>query len=96
MFAHNGRMQAPIQVGFWVGDKVFEAPRDRTPDTVDNTEHFIAVLHRINNYAQGDEVIDLIKAFTRQHFAIDTVKMFGTPLHLRPYIDCSEMIAEGK
>ena len=81
---HDRRMQRLIAVRLRHGDVVLKPPRDGLPHRVDDAEHTVAVLDRIDEHAHGGEVIDLtdvlVVAF---HLFVDAVKMLRTAADLR-------------
>ena len=57
---HTG-MQRLVEVGAGNGDEVLDATRNRMPLVVDHTQGRIAVLHRIRNDANRQQVVHLIE-----------------------------------
>ena len=56
--AENGRVQGLVAIQFRCGDKVLDATILRPPQGMDMAERQVAVLNRVNQDAEGDEVMD--------------------------------------
>ena len=50
---------------------------------MDNTEHIIAIVDGIDDYAQGEHVVNFVKALTlNEHLAINAVDAFYAPFNI--------------
>ena len=56
--AENGCVQGLVAIQLRCGDKVFDATILRPPQSMDMAERQVAVLNRVNQDAEGDEVMD--------------------------------------
>ena len=83
-FRHDCRMQRLIAVRLRHGDVVLEPAWDRLPHRVDDAEHPVAVLDRIDEHAHGGEVVDLTDVLVvALHLLVDAVEMLRTAADLR-------------
>ena len=70
---HRG-MQRLVEVRPGDGDEVLDAARDGVPLVVDDAERRVAVLHRIGDDAQRQQVVDLVQAdLLPLHLLVDRV-----------------------
>ena len=85
--AYYGRMQRLVAVRLRHGDVVFEASGQGLPHRMDDAEHAVAVLDRIDEHAQRRKVVDLADVLLiALHLLINAVKMLGAPLNLRRHV----------
>ena len=76
-------MQALVHVALGDGDVVLEASGNLIPQGMDDAEHRIAVLDRVDNDANGNQVIDLLKGLVLQdHLLVDRIEMLGPTVHI--------------
>ena len=57
----HGRVQRLIEIRPRHGDVVLEAPRHGPPNLVDHAERRVAVLDRIGDHANGQQVVNLVE-----------------------------------
>ena len=73
----DGGVQGLVKVWLWHGDVVFDAAWHWFPQGMHEAEHDVAILHGVDEDADGDEVVDLIEVFVLvDHLAVDAVEMF--------------------
>ena len=60
-FADDGGVERLVAVGPWHRDEVLDAPRHRRPCVVDDPERRVAILHRLGQDPQRDEVVHLVE-----------------------------------
>ena len=83
VFAHDRRMQRLVHVGLGHGDIVLEAVGHLLPERMHDAQHRIAILHAVHQYAQRDQVVNLLEGLVLQHhLAIDAVKVLGPAIDL--------------
>ena len=74
--AVDRRMDGLVAIGLPVGNIVLKTPRHRLPELMDVTQHGIDIAWGIQDTADGNQIIDFIKAFLFiLHLAIDRVDM---------------------
>src|SRR5438552_7530921 len=78
--ADHGSMQRLIQVGAGNGDEVLDAPGHGTPLVVNHAQGGVAILDRVGDDAQGEQIVNLVHAdFLPLHLLVHRVG----PLHAR-------------
>ena len=79
VLVHKGGVQGPVQVGLRHGDVVLEPARQGLPLGVDDAQGSVAVVHRVHDDADGDEVVDLADTHVvALHLAVGGIEMLGT------------------
>ncbi len=79
---YQGGVQRLIHVWLWHGDVIFESPRNRLIHLMNYAQHRIAVSDRIYNYANGEQIINLIKSLILiYHFFVDAKEMLCAPVN---------------
>ena len=58
---NHGRVQGLIQIRARHGDVVLEPARHRPPDLMDHAERAVAVLHRVGDHADRQQIVNLIE-----------------------------------
>ena len=78
VLVHEGGVQRPVQVGLGHGDIVLEPARQGLPLGVDDAQSGVAVVHRVHDDADGDEVVYLADAgVVPLHLAVGGPEMLG-------------------
>ena len=73
-------VQRAVHIRFWRGNIVLKPAGERLPACVQNAERGIAVVDRIDNHADCDQIIDFIDAaIDALHLAINAVQMLWPP-----------------
>ena len=73
---HDRRVQRLVAVRLRHGDVVLEAARNRLPHRVDDAEHAVAVLDRVDEHADGREVVNLAEVLVvALHLLVDAVEV---------------------
>ena len=76
------RMDGLVAIGLPVGNIVLKTSRHRFPKFMDITQHGIDITWSIQDTANGNQVIDFIKAFLFiLHFAIDRIDMLWSTIN---------------
>ena len=60
IFRDDRSVQRLIKIGPRHGDEIFNAPRHRPPDVVNDAEHRVTILQRARDHAHGKQIVDLI------------------------------------
>ena len=72
------RVQRLVAVGLGPRNVVVELARDRRPDLVDDAEHRVALLHVVDQHAEGPQVLDLGEGQPLgPHLVVDAVDVLG-------------------
>ena len=75
-------MDGLIAIGLPVGNIVLKTPRHRFPEFMDITQHGIDIAWSIQDTADGNQIIDFIKAFLFiLHLAVDRVDMLWSAIN---------------
>ena len=83
LFADDRRVQGLVHVLLRRGNVVLKAVRQRGEHIMDDTEHIIAIVDGIDDYAQGEHVVNFVKALTlNEHLAINAVDAFYAPFNI--------------
>ena len=81
--AYDGGVQALVAVGLGHGDVVLEAALYGFPLLVHKTEHGVAVLHVLDDDAEGHDVVHLVQGEGLcEHLFVDAVLVFDAAVHL--------------
>ena len=92
---HDRRVQGLIAVRLRHGDVVLEAARDWLPHRVDDAEHAVAVLDRVDEHAHGREVVDLAELLVvALHLLVDAVEMLRAAADVRLDVRLSELLLD--
>ena len=95
VFAHDRRMQRLVHVGLGHGDIVLEAVGHLLPQRMHDAQHRIAVLHAVDQHAQGNQVVDLLKGLVLQHhLAVDAVKVLRAAVDLELNAHLPDLVAQ--
>ena len=81
--SHHRGMEGLVAVGFGHGDVIFEPARDGFPFPMDDAQDPVAVLHRIHQHPDGQEIVDFVDGLmVPLHLLVDAVEALGTALDL--------------
>ena len=79
--AQNRGMQGLVHIGFGHSYVVLEAARNGTPHAVHNAQGTIAILDRVHQHTNGQQVINLTELLVvTQHLFMNAVKILGAAL----------------
>ena len=82
--AHHRGMQRLVQVGPRNRDEVLDAAGNRAPLVVDHAERGVAVLHRIGDDAQGQQIVDLVERdLLALQLLVDRIGALDAAVHAR-------------
>ena len=96
IFANDRRMQRLIHVRLRHGDIILEAVGHLLPERVHHAQHGIAVLHRIHQHANGDQIKNLLKRLVLEHhLAVYAVKMLRPAVNFVVNVHLLELVAQG-
>ena len=74
----HGRVQRLVHVHLGHGDVVLEPPGHRLPQRVDDADRAVAVLDRVDQDADGGQVVDLVELLAAlRHLGVDRVEVLG-------------------
>ena len=96
VFANDRRVQRLIHVRLRHGDIILEAVGHLLPERVHHAQHGIAVLHRIHQHANGDQIKNLLKRLVLEHhLAVYAVKMLRPAVDFIVNVHLLELVAQG-
>ena len=79
--AQNRGMQGLVHIGFGHSHVVLEAARNGTPHAVHNAQGTIAILDRVHQHANGQQIIDFTELLVvTEHLFVNAVEVFRTAL----------------
>ncbi len=83
LFADDRRVERLVHVRLRRGNIILKPVRQRAEHIVDNAEDVIAVVHRVDNDADGVNVIDFIhRTPLNEHFAVNAVDALDAPFEI--------------
>jgi len=92
----DGRMQRLVHVGLGPTDVILELVVDGFPHGVDQAQGFVALGKRVQDDAEGDEIIDLLEAeVLGLHLRIDAEKIFAAAQNLGLQVRFLQFAQEG-
>src|SRR5438309_2424730 len=92
---YHGRVQGLIAVALRHRDVVLEATGNRLPQRVDDAERAIAVLDRVDEDAERDDVVALVEVLLAPpHLFVDAVQVLGAAGDLRRHAERFELALE--
>ena len=90
-------VQRLVAVRLGERDVILEAPRHRLPVGVHDAERLVALAHRVDHDAEGDQVVNLIvEQVLRLHLLVDRVEVLGAAGHLGLDLGLGELLQEGR
>src|SRR5437588_3236929 len=94
-FRDHGGVKRLVKIRTWHGDEIFNAPRHRTPEIVNDSEHRVTILHRLGNDTHGEEVIHLFDRDTLPlQLFVNAVQTLDAAFYLRCNPGFLELVAE--
>jgi hypothetical protein len=87
-------VQRLVHVGFGHRDVIFETPGQRGPKRMHGAQRRVAVLHRIDDDADGGQIVNRRKVAALLHLRVDRVKVFGPSLNLGVDAELFELVAQ--
>ena len=88
-------VQGLVHVGLRHGHIILETARDGAPQSVHDSQRAVAILYRVHQYADSQQIINFIQFFMiPHHLFIDAVKVLGTTLNLALDINPVEFLAQ--
>ena len=95
VFANDRRMQRLIHVRLRHGDIILEAVGHLLPECVHHAQYGIAVLHRIHQHTNGDQIKNLLKRLVLEHhLAVYAVKMLRPTVNFIVNVHLLELVAQ--
>ena len=92
--ADHGGVEALVQVELGHRHVVLEAPHDRLPVPVNAAEGRVAILHRIDDHANGDDVEDLVELFALlDHLLVDAPEVLSASGHVGGDVEVVQLTA---
>ena len=74
LFRDDRRVERLVHVGLGVGNIVFESPGERMVHVVDDAETVVAVRHRVDDDADGIDIVDLVEGVAAdEHLPVNAV-----------------------